>query len=152
MKKNNLNNDGSVNSYHETRMSGHGYHILFSDTEFASQIEHNIFLPVFILNQKGITTHTSCQGHSKFSKIFKSAIRSNHGPQVTVCVLRNQVPKIVNHFSSVFVTTQLNSTIENTNSAVDYISIQTRFPQNKFFTNKFLCNQILKLCETLPCN
>lgn len=150
MKKNNLNSDGSVNSYNDTKLLGHGYHIPFADPEFDSQIECNIFLPVFILNAKGFVTHTSCHGHSQFNRIFKGAIRSNSGPQITVQVPVSKIVKFNEHFNSILVTTELNSTIENSSQDFIFVSIKIRTPYNKFFTNKFLCNQILKQCEALP--
>jgi hypothetical protein len=150
MKKNNLNSDGSVNSYNETKILGHGYHIPFTDTTFDKQIEQNIFLPVFILNAKGFITHTSCHGHSQFSRIFKGAIRSNSGPQITVQVPISKIIEFNERFNSALVTTELNTTIENHSRDFIFVSIRIRTPYNRLFTNKFLCNQILKLCEALP--
>jgi len=150
MKKNSINSDGSVNSFQETGKLGHGYYVSFLSADFDKQIEPNIFLPVLLLNAKGITTYSSCQGHSHFDKVFNRALRTNSGPQITVRVSLDQAPILSEYFNSTFITTELNTTIDNDSLDYVYISIRIRWPYNRLFTNKFLCRQILAHCEALP--
>ncbi len=146
---NKQNIDGSVNSYQETKILGHGYHIPFDAKNFDTQIEKNIYNAVLLLNLRGYKTITSCQGHSRFDKIFNNGLRVNAGPQITVEVLNSEVEKFQKHFKTFFITTDINLTIEMKTNDSTYISIFPKSFIRNFLTNKFFCNKITELCETL---
>lgn len=143
MPKNKLNFDGSINSFQVTGKPGHGYSVPFNSNDFDKEIEPNILDAVLILNNKGYSTVTSCQGHSVYNYYFNNAIRYNDGPQVTVKLLNN-----TNLPNTFFVIVKENKTIEDNNYF--YLSIRIKPWIGKFFTNKFLCSILTKYCEDLP--
>jgi len=144
MSKNKLNFDGSINSFQITGEPGHGYSVPFKiSDDFDKEIEPNILDAVLILNNKGYSTITSCQGHSRYNYYFNNAIRYNNGPQITVKLLNN-----INLPNTFFVTVKENTTIEDNDYF--YLSIHIKPWIEKFFTNKFLCRILTKYCEDLP--
>jgi hypothetical protein len=145
---NKQNFDGSINSFWKTKSLGHGYYIPFDNETFKNQIEENILTAVMLLNLSGYKTVSSCHGHSEFDRIFKKALRSNSGPQITVAVPNNDLLYFQKHFRSFFISTQVNNTIEITDPNCTYISIFSRPIVSKILPNKFLCNHITKLCES----
>jgi hypothetical protein len=139
---NKRNEDGSVNSYKDTKILGHGYYVPFGDINFSNEIERNIYNSVLILNYKGYKTVTSCHGHSIFSYIFKKGLYFNSGPRVTVSFDRSVKLK-----NTLLIKTHINDSIDDGSCN---ISIRVRYIFERMFTNKFLCAIIERYCEKLP--
>ena len=149
MKLNKVNIDGSVNAYDKTTTPGFGYHVPFSLLSFEDQIEKNIFPAVFLLNSKGIKTYTSCQGHSLYSYLFGHGLRFNAGPQITIEVHTQDLHRFKKTFSSMFITTAINLSIEQSDLNIVYLSIRPRFILAFFLPNKFICKKIFDLCDAV---
>lgn len=149
MKLNKVNIDGSVNAHDTTTTPGFGYHVPFSLLSFETQIEKNIFPAVFLLNSKGIKTYTSCQGHSLYSYLFGNGLRVNAGPQITIEVPTHDLQRFKEMFSSMFITTEINSSIERTDLNTVYLSIRPRVILTFLLPNKFICKKIFELCDAV---
>lgn len=147
MKLNKVNIDGSVNAHNETDQPSFGYHVPFNLLSFENQIEKNIFPAVFLLNSKGIKTYTSCQGHSLYAYLFNNGLRVNAGPQITIEVPRQHLTKFKKLFTSILITTQINTTIETLDSNILYLSIRPRLIFAFLLSNEFFCRKLFELCD-----
>jgi hypothetical protein len=136
-KLNQMNEDGSVNSFQETKKLGHGYSIKITHPKFKTQIEPGIWPHIVLLISKGYVTVTSCQGHGLINLLFNNGIRRNRGPQITVSIEDNI--KFRKELNSWMISCKANPTMKE----VNYISIQCRYsflPNNiqRFFIYKAL--------------
>jgi len=104
---------------------------------------------VFILNSKGIKTYTSCQGHSLYSYLFDKGLRVNAGPQITIEVPKQDLNRFRKMFTNIFITTQINLTIETLDSDVVYLSIRPRLIITFLLSNKFFCKKLYELCDSV---
>ena len=146
MTLNKKNWDGSVNSYQDTGLPGHGYFVPFNDLNFEEQVEEHIFPVVLYLTAQGYVTVTSCQGHSLYSYLLGKSIRWNSGPQVTVIVEPVCVPEFKKKFSNHIFTVDENIVEVFGHGDKIGLSIRPRLWANFIFTNKSLCIKMLLLC------
>jgi hypothetical protein len=153
MKLNRLNEDRSVSSFSETHEPGHGYTVPFGIKNFRSQIEEDIYPAVELLNVLGYPTVTSCHGHSFYNYLFNNAIRFNLlGPGITVKIDSDKTNYFRTHMLTWLITTEVKNYEEygdHISSSFSYIRIKIRPIISLFFTNKYLCQQILKTCNKL---
>ena len=147
MKLNKLNHDGSVNSYYETNIPGHGYTVPFNIENFKDQIEDKIYPSVELLNFLGYETVTSCHGHSFYHYLFKKGIiYSMVGPNITIKIKDSLVCEFKKNFSSVLFKTVNKAEEEHEKSPENiYVKIQTRFPLVLFLSNDFICKKMYEL-------
>lgn len=142
-KLNKRNDDGSVNSFYETKQPAHGYYVPFFDVRFESQIEDGILPTVMLLNTHNLKTVTSCHGHS-FLDYVRGGIRYNVGPHITFIVVTEYKNEIKKLFSNFFIVATDNNTIDG---SADHVRLRPRWYVRHLIPNKILCKMIYDVCR-----